>query len=121
MRTFVHGEAQCYTGNPKETTMTTKLNPTAVTEANMGDVAFDGTRKRPVVAINDEGQLVVCCRRTAAKHGWKLEGTLHQRTRTAKPVKAETPAATPAKPAAKKTTSKKADPVIVASVEDLLK
>lgn len=63
---------------------TTKLTPTQVTEATMGDVAFDGVRRRPVVAINDEGQLTICCRRTAAKHGWKVEGTLHQRTRTAK-------------------------------------
>ena len=46
--------------------MSTKLNPTQVTENTIGDVAFDGIRKRPVVAINDEGQLVVCCRRTAA-------------------------------------------------------
>lgn len=109
--------------------MSTKLNPTAVTEATLGDVAFDGTRKRPVVVINDEGQLVVCCRRTAAKHGWKLEGSLHQRTRAAKPAKDEAAApATPVKPAAKKTTSKKAlklnltaDAGPILSVEDLLK
>lgn len=108
--------------------MSTKLNPTEVTENTIGDVAFDGIRKRPVVAINDEGQLVVCCRRTAAKHGWKLEGTLHQRTRAAKPAKAEAPAADPVKPAAKKATSKKAlklnltaDAGPILSVEDLLK
>lgn len=59
--------------------MSTKLNPQVVTEATIGDAAFDGIRKRPVVAINEEGKLVVCCRRTAKKHGWKVEGTLHQR------------------------------------------
>ncbi len=109
--------------------MTTKLNPTAVTEDNMGDVACDGTRKRPVVAINDEGQLVVCCRRTAAKHGWKLEGSLHQRTRAVKPAKVEAASpATPVKPAAKKASTKKAlklnltaDAGPILSVEDLLK
>lgn len=62
-----------------------KLNPTTVKSLEQaGDVAFDGTRARPVVAINDQGQLVVCCRRTAVKHGWKLEGTLHQRPRSEK-------------------------------------
>lgn len=81
--------------------MSTKLNPTTVTEDNMGDVAFDGTRKRPVVAINDKGELVVCCRRTAAKHGWKLEATLHTRTRTPK-VEAPAVKAVAAKKAAKK-------------------
>jgi hypothetical protein len=64
--------------------MSTKLNPTIVTESTVGDAAFDGVRRRPVVAINEEGKLVVCCLRTAAKHGWKVEGTLHQRTRTDK-------------------------------------
>jgi hypothetical protein len=66
---------------------TTKLVPTEVTEATMGDVAFDGVRQRPVVAINDDGKLIICCRRTASKNGWKVEGTLHQRTRTAKATK----------------------------------
>jgi hypothetical protein len=65
-----------------------KLAPVVVNETNIGDAAFDGVRRRPVVAIKDEGQLVVCCRRTASKKGWKLEGILHQRARTAK--KAET-------------------------------
>lgn len=46
--------------------------------------AMDGTRRRPVVAINDKGQLVVCCRRTASKNGWALEGTLFKRNRTGK-------------------------------------
>lgn len=73
------------------TTNTTKLVPTVVTEATLGDVAFDGTRRRPVVALNDDGDLVVCCRRTAKTHGWKVEGTLHQRRSTGQMAKAETP------------------------------
>lgn len=64
--------------------MSTKLTPTVVTEATMGDTAFDGVRRRPVVALNDDGQLVVCCRRTAKTNGWTVEGTLHQRTRSTK-------------------------------------
>lgn len=86
---------------------TTKLIPTKVTEATMGDVAFDGIRQRPVVAINDDGKLIICCRRTASKNGWKVEGTLHQRTRT--------PKATP------KATKKAKEAPADASVEDLLK
>lgn len=46
--------------------------------------AFDGVRRRPVVAINEAGELVVCCRRTATKNGWTLEGTLFARNRTGK-------------------------------------
>lgn len=49
------------------------LAPTVVTEDTLGDALFDGNRRRPVVAINDEGQLVVCCRRTAKKNGWALQ------------------------------------------------
>lgn len=45
------------------------------------DVAFDGVRRRPVIAIDDDGKMVVCCRKTALKNGWKLEGSLHQRPR----------------------------------------
>lgn len=81
--------------------MTTKLNPVVVTEANLGDAAFDGVRRRPVVAINDDGNLVVCCRRTAAKNGWKLQGSLHQRTRTSKKAPAAPVQPTEAKVAAK--------------------
>lgn len=58
-----------------------KLIPTQVSEATMGEVAFDGVRRRPVVAIDDNGDLVVCCRRTATTHGWKLQGSLHTRSR----------------------------------------
>lgn len=64
--------------------MTTKLQPVIVTDKTLGDVAFDGTRRRPVVAINEKGELVLCCRRTATKNGWEIEGTLFKRERTTK-------------------------------------
>lgn len=54
--------------------------------ADVGNAAFNGVRRRPVVAINEDGNLVVCCRRTASKNGWKLQGTLHQRPRSNKKV-----------------------------------
>jgi hypothetical protein len=62
-----------------------KLAPVvAKNEDHVMEAAFDGTRRRPVVAINDEGKLVVCCRRTAVKYGWKLEGALFGRTKSGK-------------------------------------
>ena len=44
-----------------------------ITEA--AEVAFAGTRSRPVVAMAGE-QMVVCCRHTARKHGWDIVGRL---------------------------------------------
>lgn len=67
-----------------------KLSPVVVNEANLGDAAFDGVRRRPVVALNSEGQLVVCCRSTARRHGWEVQGALFKRNRAAE---AEAPAA----------------------------
>lgn len=53
------------------------LQPTpCADEAEVLDVALDGYRRRPVMARNAEGTLVVCCGRTARKHGWAIEGTL---------------------------------------------
>ena len=63
----------------------TRLSPVvAKTEDAVMAAAFDGVRRRPVVAINEAGELVVCCRRTATKNGWTLEGTLFARNRTGK-------------------------------------
>jgi len=45
-------------------------------------------RRRPVLAINDNGELTVCCRRTARKHGWKVEGAMFERTRSGKRAEA---------------------------------
>lgn len=47
------------------------------------NVALDGVRRRPVVAINSDGNLVVCCRSTAKRNEWKVQGKLYQRNRTA--------------------------------------
>lgn len=65
--------------------MSTKLNPVVCQdETAVMDTAYDGVRRRPVVAINDQGQLVVCCRSTARKRGWQLEAKLFQRASTPK-------------------------------------
>lgn len=50
----------------------------------VGEAAFDGVRRRPIVAINDDGHLIVCCRRTAVKNGWRVEGMLYPRERNVK-------------------------------------
>ena len=39
-------------------------------------------RSRPVVAINELGELVVCCKTTAKKHGWEVQGKLYVRVRS---------------------------------------
>lgn len=56
----------------------------AADESAVIAAAFDGVRRRPVVAINEDGEMVVCCRRTATKNGWAVEGTLFARNRTGK-------------------------------------
>jgi hypothetical protein len=79
---------------------------TAVLEA-----AFDGQRKRPVVAIDRQGHKVVCCLRTAKKNGWKIEGRLFNKpSKVTKPVKVEEVKAELVKPATKKAPAKKAEP-----------
>lgn len=71
---------------------TNHLTPTVCSnETEVAEVAFDGVRRRPVLAINEEGELTVCCRRTARKHGWEIKGALFQRSRTGR--KAATKAA----------------------------
>ena len=53
------------------------LQPTlCADEAEVLEVAMDGVRRRPVMARNKAGELVVCCSRTARKHGWAIEGKL---------------------------------------------
>lgn len=87
-----------------------KLNPVVVTERTLGDAAFDGIRIRPAVAINAEGKLVVCSKRTARKHGWEIQGVLHQRpTKAARKVAKATPAEGTA-PIAVKPAQRKDDP-----------
>ncbi len=78
-----------------------KLVPTQVNDDTLGEVLFDGIRRRPVVAINQDGEQVVCAARTARKHGWTIETKYYSRT-----------------PAPKKTEKRKED---LKAVEDLLK
>lgn len=65
-----------------------KLAPTVVSKAKVKSVAAADGRKRPIVAINEDGKLVVCCRRTAKKNGWSIQEVLYERTKTAKVVDA---------------------------------
>jgi hypothetical protein len=65
----------------KKTQTTAPLAPVVVkNETQAMDVATTSGRKRPFVAINDEGKLVVCSRRTAAKYGWEAQGALFTRS-----------------------------------------
>lgn len=79
--------------------MSTKLNPTLTTKTKAKSVAEQEGRKRPVVAINEEGKLVVCCRRTAKKNGWEVQDVLYERNRKAAEA---APTPEPVKAAAKK-------------------
>lgn len=90
--------------------MSTKLNPTITTKNKAQATADQEGRKRPVVAINEDGKLVVCCRRTAKKNGWEVQDVLYERNK-AKP--AETPAPV-------KTTKPRAKKVKETSVDELL-
>lgn len=75
-----------------------RLAPTIVRGAKAATTqAQQDGRKRPIVAINEDGKLVVCCRRTAKKNGWQIQEVLYART------KAEAPAPEPVKAAAEKT------------------
>lgn len=61
---------------------TTKLNPVTVRSAKAATTqAQQDGRKRPIVAINEEGKLVVCCRRTAKKNGWEVQEVLYGKTK----------------------------------------
>jgi hypothetical protein len=76
-----------------------KLAPTITSKAKAKTVAAQDGRKRPIVAINEEGKLVVCCRRTAKKNGWDIQEVLYERAKT---VKVEAPVApAPKTPASK--------------------
>lgn len=73
------------------------LQPTiCADEAEVLEVAYDGFRRRPTLARNHDGQLVVCSSRTARKHGWTIEGRLFGDAPKPKAPKAEKPVAKPA-------------------------
>lgn len=107
-------------------TSTPKLAPVvAKTAKAAATLAQQDGRKRPIVAINEEGKLVVCCRRTAKKNGWQIQDVLYERTKVA--PKAEAPAATePAKTRRAADTTeakakvKKAKAVVDAVLDDIL-
>lgn len=100
-----------------------KLPTVVEDEAAALDYAYDTAvgRSRPVVAINEEGELVVCCKSTAKKHGWELQGKLYARVRTSK-AKASAPAAAPAPvaPAAPKASKGKLEKAVDAEMARLL-
>jgi hypothetical protein len=101
-----------------------KLAPTITSKAKAKSVAAADGRKRPIVAINEQGKLVVCCRRTAKKNGWGIQEVLYERAKT---TKAEAPVApaTPVKErravdAAKTAKVKEAKKVVDAALDDIL-
>lgn len=87
-------------------TVTAKLNPTITTKSKAREVAAADGRKRPVVAINDDGKLVVCCRRTAKTHGWAVQEALYDRKQASKPEPVAVPTPAKRKPAVKKASVK---------------
>lgn len=101
-----------------------KLAPTITSKAKAKSVAVADGRKRPIVAINEEGKLVVCCRRTAKKNGWDIQEVLYERAKT---VKAEAPAVVSAPikerrtaDAAKNAKIKEAKKVVDTALDDIL-
>jgi len=104
---------------------THKLAPTITSKAKAKSVAAADGRKRPIVAINEEGKLVVCCRRTAKKNGWDIQEVLYERAKT---VKAEAPVVPAPEPkrerrtadAAKTAKVKEAKKVVDAALDDIL-
>ena len=94
-----------------------KLAPTITTsKAKAKTVAAQDGRKRPIVAINEEGKLVVCCRRTAKKNGWDIQEVLYERAKT---VKAEAPVAPAPAPKRERRTAKQCS-ALQAAVDDIL-
>ena len=84
-------------------TSTPKLAPVvAKTAKAAATLAQQDGRKRPIVAINEDGKLVVCCRRTAKKNGWQIQDVLYERTKTTPKAEAPAAPAEPVKAAAKK-------------------
>lgn len=84
------------------------------------EAAFNGIRRRPVMARTPQGELVVCCSRTARRKGWVIEGKLFGKEAAGEEA-APAPQAAPAKPAAKatpKTVAKRAERL--ASLEEML-
>lgn len=76
----------------KTNTPAVKLAPVvAKTAKAAATLAQQDGRKRPIVAINEDGHLVVCCRRTAKKNGWQVQDVLYERTKPAAKVEESAP------------------------------
>lgn len=80
------------------TTAALKVPTVVANEIAAVEYAMDSNvmRSRPVVAINELGELVVCCKTTAKKHGWEVQGKLYVRTRSSTSKKAEAAPVVPA-------------------------
>lgn len=103
----------------KTSTPAPKLAPVVAKTAKAAvTLAQQDGRKRPIVAINEEGKLVVCCRRTAKKNGWQIQDVLYERSKPA--PKVEAPAPEPVKAAAKKPAMSKATKAKVKEVKDFV-
>lgn len=112
----------------KTSTPAPKLTPVvAKTAKAAATLAQQDGRKRPIVAINEDGKLVVCCRRTAKKNGWQVQDVLYERSKPAAKTESTPEAAKPAatkKPAAvssdAKSKVKTAKKAVDAALDDIL-
>ena len=67
------------------TATATRKTPTVVGSLDQAvAAAAEAGRKRPVLARNQAGELVTCCRSTARKNGWEVVQKLYKRARKAK-------------------------------------
>jgi len=83
----------------KTSTPSPKLAPVvAKTAKAAAALAQQDGRKRPIVAINEDGKLVVCCRRTAKKNGWPVQDVLYERSKPATKAEAAPEVAKPTAP-----------------------
>lgn len=93
------------------TTAALKVPTVVANEIAAVEYAMDSNvmRSRPVVAINELGELVVCCKTTAKKHGWEVQGKLYVRVRSSASKKAEVAPAAPAPAMISKADTRKAE------------
>lgn len=67
-----------------ETTKTTATRKAPSVVASLDQAvaaAAEAGRKRPILARNQAGELVTCCRSTARKNGWEVVQKLYKRVR----------------------------------------
>lgn len=68
-----------------------RLTPVTV-KSEAAAKALADARKRPVLAIDDSGKLVLCCRRTAKVKGWEVQKAMYTRGAAPAAPKAAKPA-----------------------------